>query len=149
MAVKGGAAVLDRLCNLLCFAFDAPMSVVSVLENDEVRHVARRGVEFQLSPISGSFTARVLAEGRVWCVPNTAADPDWSRHAFVVGAPYVRAYAGAPILGPDGRALGVVAVVDTAPFFKFSDDKRTALEDAATLAGAFLAGSVQSGSAAL
>ena len=48
----------------------------------------------------------------VFVVPDTLADPDWAENPMVVGEDGLRFYAGAPIVGDDGHAVGSVCVAD-------------------------------------
>ena len=45
-------------------------------------------------------------------MPDTLADPDWAANPMVVGEGGLRFYAGAPIVGEDGHAVGTVCVAD-------------------------------------
>jgi diguanylate cyclase (GGDEF)-like protein len=65
-------------------------------------------------------------------VDDLMGDDRFSGNPLVVQAPHIRFYAGAPIVDPDGFALGTIAVIDARPR-QFSAAQREALVDLSTL----------------
>jgi len=51
----------------------------------------------------------------VLVVPDTAQDSRFSHNPLVTNEPYVRFYAGAPIITSDGFTVGTLCVLDTVP----------------------------------
>ncbi len=78
---------------------------------------ARLEVDLDDSAALASFAAPALARPEhVLVVPDLRQDARFAAHPWVAGAPAARAYLGAPVVLPDGRARGVVALVDQAPW---------------------------------
>jgi hypothetical protein len=51
----------------------------------------------------------------VFVVPDTSQDPRFATNPQVLGEPYIRFYAGAPLAAPNGHRLGALCVLDRVP----------------------------------
>lgn len=100
--------------------FDCPMAVVSVLDGDCQRFLARRGVDADQTPIEQSFCRIAVALDSLLVVPDTHLDTRFRDNPMVTGDPHVRFYAGTPIRvspHPDAPAQGIGAfcIIDSRP----------------------------------
>lgn len=68
----------------------------------------------------------ILAPADVLIVQDAKLDSRFQNSALVLGPPYIRFYAGAPIIDDSGHALGTVCVIDTKPR-TLTEQQRTAL----------------------
>ena len=67
-------------------------------------------------PRDGSFCHyAALGDAPVFEVCDPHEDPRFAAYAYVVGAPFIRYYAGALLHAPDGAPIGTLCVADTAP----------------------------------
>ncbi|MCQ8241270.1 putative bifunctional diguanylate cyclase/phosphodiesterase [Rhizosaccharibacter radicis] len=108
----------DAITQLAARLFDVPVVLVSLIDED------RQWFKSAVGPIpAGSQTDRciafcnhaLLAPGQVMVVGDATADPRFAQHPSVTGPSGVRFYAGAPIIGLEGHALGTLCLVDVRP----------------------------------
>jgi len=131
---------LDTLARLTAFAFKAPICVISLVSDTRVRFVGKFGLDACEVALDESLCTQVICRDGPVEVLNLSTDPELCDHPVAVGPPFVRAYCGQPLLSPEGLNIGAVAVVDTAPFFRFTDEDREALKAATETARRLLFG---------
>ena len=102
--------------------------------------VGKFGLDACEVALDESLCTQVICRDGPVEVLNLSTDPELCDHPVAVGPPFVRAYCGQPLLSPEGLNIGAVAVVDTAPFFRFTDEDREALKAATETARRLLFG---------
>ena len=128
----------DRFTNLAARQHGAPVSLLSLTDAKRNWFKSRVGIDISESPRASSFcTHAILAPHQVMVVENAAEDPRFMENPLVAGAPYIRFYAGAPIVTPEGHALGTLCIIDYRPR-KFSHEARESLQDLAACAASLL-----------
>lgn len=60
-------------------------------------------------------------------VPDASKDPRFASNPLVTGEPYIRFYAGAPLLSSDGAEIGALCVIDSVPRDGLSELQRDGL----------------------
>ena len=103
------SVALDRVVRLLARSFGAPMAGIGLVDAERVWLAARVGLAAQEVPHAGCPCVEVARSGRALVVPRLLVD-----ERFCVGAYAAHggvAYAGVPLRGRDGRALGSVFVL--------------------------------------
>lgn len=94
--------------------FRVPVSGLSLSEN-EVVYMHSRGGDFVCSaPPKGSFCDWTLEpeDPQILIVEDAAKDPRFADHPFVKDSPYIRFYAGYPLVGQDGKRYGTICIID-------------------------------------
>jgi signal transduction histidine kinase len=104
----------DDLVALASQICGAPMSMVSLLDAQRLWFKARTGLDAAQVPRDVSFCAHAVGRGaQPLVVPDALADPRFFDNPLVAGEPHIRFYAGAPLVAPEGHALGTLCVMDT------------------------------------
>ena len=89
---------------------------------------ARVGLSIAETARSVSFCAHAIERpDDLFVIPDATQDVRFRDNPFVASAPHVRFYAGAPLLTPDGQALGTICVIDHVPR-QLTAEQREALD---------------------
>ncbi len=107
--------VLDDLTRLAARVFDTPMSTVTLIDRDRQWFAGATGMAGNEDPRSVSFCAHLVDHPRPLIVEDARADDRFRSYPNVVGAPFIRFYAGVPLISDDGYVLGSVCVIDREP----------------------------------
>jgi PAS domain S-box-containing protein len=132
-----GARAKGQLDDLVSFAAElcgAPVALLSLVEEEYQRFLARTGTDLTETPRSMSFCAHAMHYHDVMEVPDALEDPRFVDNALVTGEPYVRFYAGAPLVSSEGVPLGALCVLAPDPregLTRFQRDGLTILAKAA------------------
>jgi len=105
----------DDLCRKAAQAFNAPVALITLLDEDRQWFKARIGFEPCETSRDASFCNYVVAEDMVLIVPDATQDPRFAANPLVVGPPYIRFYAGAPLYYGDDIRLGALCIIDQRP----------------------------------
>ncbi|RYF14839.1 MAG: GAF domain-containing protein [Oxalobacteraceae bacterium] len=108
-------------------AFDAPMSLLTLLHDDMLWVKAATGVQMHCAPRDESFCNHAVDRGELLEVCDASADPVFQAMPSVLGEPYIRYYLGAPLTLLDGTDFGALCVLDTHPRPPASRDQRAYL----------------------
>jgi signal transduction histidine kinase len=128
-------ASFDRIADIAARLFGTPVALVSLVDETRQWFKARHGFELTEIPRALSLCEHAIRNpGEVLVVSDTMRDPRFAENPFVTGGPHIRFYAGAPLLTPDGFALGTVCVVDDKPHVGFGDQHRDDLRHLAAIA---------------
>lgn len=111
----GGFTALDGITDFAAALCDAPIALVSIVESTRQRFLTRTGLDATETPRDVSFCAHAMLGTDIFVVSDAREDPCFADNALVTGAPHIRFYAGAPLIGGDGVPLGALCVIDIAP----------------------------------
>ncbi len=123
----------DRFARLASHIFEVPSALISFVDAKRQWHKAEHNVGISEISREHSFCIHTVEKGATLIIPDTRHDPRTRNNPLVVGEPYVRFYAGAPLTTPSGEHLGTLCVLDTEPRDLPSDAQQQALEDLAAL----------------
>lgn len=90
-----------------------PMALLEFVDGERAWLKARIGLEIRETPRAQAFGAHaILQPAELLVVNDTAADERFANNPLVTADPHIRYYAGAPLVTPEGYALGALAVCD-------------------------------------
>ncbi|MBN8808655.1 MAG: GAF domain-containing protein [Sphingomonas sp.] len=112
---------LDRIAAFAARLCGAPIALVSLVERDRQFFLARTGLAVSETPRATSFCQYAMQMSDVMVVPDATLDPRFATNPLVTGDPYIRFYAGAPLVADDGVPLGSLCVIDRIPRKGLSD----------------------------
>jgi diguanylate cyclase (GGDEF)-like protein/PAS domain S-box-containing protein len=126
--------VFDRLTHLAAVALDAPIALVTLIDEDRQWNKARVGIDLDHVHRDVAFCAHAIVDDAPgpFVVADTATDERFHDNPFVTGEPFVRFYAGQPVRSPSGHRVGTLCVMDRVPR-TLSDRERTMLVELAAL----------------
>ncbi len=117
---------LDELCQETKRHFGVQSAIVTLLDTDIQILKAKAGIAVQTTPRNIAFCNHTILEDRVFVVPDALADEKFAKNPLVTGSPFIRFYAGAPLVFQEEVRLGALCLIDPAPR-KFSLGDRAEL----------------------
>jgi PAS domain S-box-containing protein len=106
---------LEELARLAAQIFQTPIALVTLLDATRQWFKARVQYPATETPREYAFCYHTVRHADVLVVRDTLADPRFATNPYVAGEPFIRFYAGAPLVTPDGNAIGTLAVLDHVP----------------------------------
>jgi PAS domain S-box-containing protein len=107
----------DRVTQLACDLFDAPIALVSLVDETRQWFKSRQGLEACSTAREDAFCGHAIELGPdgVMIVEDATLDPRFVANPLVVGELGIRFYVGAVLTSPEGYNLGTLCIIDTKP----------------------------------
>ncbi|WP_394833395.1 protein kinase [Pendulispora rubella] len=105
----------DDIARLAAEICGTEIALITLVDADYQWFKARVGVEEVGTPRDLSFCGHCINHHHPLVVPDTHADPRFADNPLVTGAPYLRSYAGVPLLVEAGSSVGALSVADRKP----------------------------------
>jgi GAF domain-containing protein len=105
----------DKVVNFASQEFNVPICLISLIDQDRQWFKARVGLEVCETARDISFCGHAILHDDIMVVEDARVDERFIDNPLVLGDPFIRFYAGAPLVLPDGHAVGTLCLIDTRP----------------------------------
>ncbi len=117
----------DDLVAIAAAICDAGQGAITLIDADRQWFKAELGIDQGSTSRDESFCAHAILDShRVMVVPDATLDARFQGNPLVEAEDGIRFYAGAPLVTPDGHAIGALCVFDSTPR-QLDDSQRSAL----------------------
>ncbi|MBD2165812.1 PAS domain-containing protein [Calothrix membranacea FACHB-236] len=105
----------DNLAKLAAFICDTPIALVNFIDENRQWFKAKLGLDLPEVPRNVGLSYLCVEKRDFVVVPDTLADEELAKNPVVTSYPFVRFYAGVPLITPKGDILGTLCVIDQQP----------------------------------
>lgn len=105
----------DRITKTATEIFKVPISTLTLVDAKREWFKSCQGLPAREGDRAISFCGHALLANNVFIIPDTKKDKRFFDNPMVIGKPFIRFYAGVPLLNADGQRIGVFCIKDKKP----------------------------------
>jgi two-component system cell cycle sensor histidine kinase/response regulator CckA len=118
--------IFDDLTELAARICEAPIAMITLVDEKRQWFKSKIGLSVNETSRDISFCSHAIGHPELFIVPDATRDERFAKNPLVTSDPKIRFYAGAPLITPDGYAIGTLCVIDKVPR-ELRDDQKSAL----------------------
>lgn len=126
-------AQLNDLTQIVAGLFGTPIALISLVDSCRQWFKSRYGLAAHETAREVSFCAHAILSSEVMVVADALYDSRFADSPLVLGPPYIRFYAGAPLRSAQGSAIGTLCIAGDRPRTTFSQDDVAKLRSLANI----------------
>ena len=105
----------DTIVGYAAAEFNVPICLITLIDADRQWFKSRIGLKVECTPRDISFCGHAILESDILVVEDALTDQRFADNPLVTSIPNIRFYAGAPLITPNGHAIGTLCIIDTEP----------------------------------
>ncbi|MEM8501523.1 MAG: EAL domain-containing protein [Cyanobacteria bacterium P01_D01_bin.1] len=105
----------NDIVRLAAYICQTPAALITLIDTNRQWFKAKVGIDISETPRNVAFCSKTIQQPDTLIVEDASQHPQFRSNPFVTGPPYIRFYAGHPLVTPDGYALGALCVIDYQP----------------------------------
>lgn len=105
----------DDITHLASEVLEMPIALISLVDDSRLWFKSKVGLSFSEISREASFCSHALSCETLLIVPDAIKDSRFVDHPLVKREPFIRFYAGSPLVAPGGEVIGTLCVLDRVP----------------------------------